>query len=205
MSDDSNLPPVLPHCVHCRAPVAPDEAVVIGGEMVCAACKPFVVQQLREGVVPQHVLPLAGFRIRFLAFLIDIIIGYVAGMVLGLLAGESLMEASGFGGAKEITPLDGLLIGVSLALDMIYSTVMLTRYGGTLGKLFTGLRIVRADGAALSWRRALGRTLACYLSVLTCFTGYMIALFDSERRALHDHICRTRVVRARKNSASAAV
>ena len=147
---------------------------------------------------------LAGFGIRFLALLIDIIIGYIFGLLLGLLAGESFADASGFGGSKEVTPLDGLLIGASFALDMIYSTVMLTRYGGTLGKLFTGLRVVRADGTALSWKRSLGRTLACYLSVLTCFTGYMIALFDSERRALHDHICRTRVVRARKISASAA-
>ena len=176
--------------------------MVIGGQTVCAACKPFVVQQLREGVAPKQTLPIAGLGLRSLAFFIDVIIGYTFGLLLGLLAGQSLADASGFGGSKEVTTLDVLLIGVSFALDMIYSTVMLTRYGGTLGKLFTGIRIVRADGTALSWQRALGRTLACYLSVLTCCTGYLIALFDSERRALHDHICRTRVVHARKNSTS---
>lgn len=204
MSDDANLPPALRFCIHCQNTVSPDEAVVICGQTVCANCKPFAVQQLREGIAPQNALPLAGLGIRFFAFLINIIIGYIAGLVLGLLAGQSLIEASGFGDSKEITPFDGLLIGVSLALDMIYSAIMVTRYGGTLGKLFTGLRIVRADGTALSWPRALGRTLAVYLSVLTCCTGHVIALFDSERRALHDHICGTRVIRARKNSASAA-
>ena len=201
MSNNANRPPVPRSCIHCQIPVSPDEAVLIGGQTVCANCKPVAVQQLREGITPQHALPLAGFGIRFIAFLSDIIIGYTFGLVLGLLAGQSITDASGFGDSKKFTALDGLLLGVSCALDLTYSTVMLTRYGGTLGKLFTGIRVVRADGTALSWRRALGRTLACYLSVLTCFTGYVIALFDSERRALHDHICGTRVIRIRKKPA----
>jgi hypothetical protein len=29
---------------------------------------------------------------------------------------------------------------------------------------------------------------------MTCFIGYIIAAFDNEKRALHDHICTTRVV-----------
>ena len=56
----------------------------------------------------------------------------------------------------------------------------------------------------LRWLRALGRTLSCYMSILPCFAGCLIAVFDPERRALHDHICRTRVVRARRNSAGVA-
>ena len=204
MNNDSNLPPVLPHCIRCQASVAPDDAVVIGGEMVCAACKPFVLQQLREGVAPKQTLPLAGIGIRFLAFFIDGVIGYTLGLLIGLLSGQSLAEASGFDGSSEFTRLDGLLLVISIALDLTYATLMLTRYGGTLGKLFTGLRVVREDGTGLSWQRALSRTLAGYLSFLTCLIGYVIAVFDPERRALHDHICRTRVVRARRNSAGVA-
>jgi len=32
------------------------------------------------------------------------------------------------------------------------------------------------------------------LSRIICDIGYIIAVFDSEKRALHDHICNTRVV-----------
>jgi hypothetical protein len=31
----------------------------------------------------------------------------------------------------------------------------------------------------------------------TCAIGYIIAGFDSEKRALHDHICSTRVITTR--------
>jgi uncharacterized RDD family membrane protein YckC len=54
--------------------------------------------------------------------------------------------------------------------------------------------VVTADGGRVSYLRALGRYFAKMLSGFTCLIGYIIAAFDGQKRALHDHICNTRVV-----------
>jgi uncharacterized RDD family membrane protein YckC len=53
---------------------------------------------------------------------------------------------------------------------------------------------VTATGGKVSYPRALGRFFAKILSSLICLIGFIIAGFDSEKRALHDRICDTRVV-----------
>ncbi len=58
-----------------------------------------------------------------------------------------------------------------------------------------GLKVIRSDGSPISYWRAFGRYLGTQLSSLTLMIGYIIAAFDDEKRALHDHICDTRVVR----------
>jgi uncharacterized RDD family membrane protein YckC len=57
-----------------------------------------------------------------------------------------------------------------------------------------GLKIVTAEGTPITMMRAFGRAWAEQLSGLVCNIGYILAAFDSEKRALHDHICSTRVV-----------
>jgi uncharacterized RDD family membrane protein YckC len=57
-----------------------------------------------------------------------------------------------------------------------------------------GLRVVRPDGESLTFMRAFGRHFAEMLSGLILMIGYLMAAFDSEKRALHDRISDTRVV-----------
>jgi uncharacterized RDD family membrane protein YckC len=56
------------------------------------------------------------------------------------------------------------------------------------------IHIVTGSGEKVTYARATGRVFAEMLSGLICNIGYLIAAFDSEKRALHDHICNTRVV-----------
>jgi uncharacterized RDD family membrane protein YckC len=63
--------------------------------------------------------------------------------------------------------------------------------GRTFGKLVVGLRVVDADGHPLSVRRALLRTIAFPLSFLLFFLGFVLALFQKQRRALHDLLAGT--------------
>ena len=57
------------------------------------------------------------------------------------------------------------------------------------------IKVVTADGGRVSYARAFGRYFAKMLSAFTCMIGYIIAVFDNpQKRALHDHICNTRVV-----------
>ena len=58
-----------------------------------------------------------------------------------------------------------------------------------------GIKVIRSDGAPITYGRAAGRFFAEYLSLLTIYIGYIMAGFDEEKRALHDHICDTRVVK----------
>ena len=46
----------------------------------------------------------------------------------------------------------------------------------------------------MTYGRATGRYFAHFLSSFTLGIGYLIAAFDNEKRALHDHVCDTRVV-----------
>jgi len=57
------------------------------------------------------------------------------------------------------------------------------------------VRIVTAEGYKVSYLRAFARYFAKILSALTCLIGFIIAAFDDEKRALHDRICSTRVVK----------
>ena len=69
------------------------------------------------------------------------------------------------------------------------------RHGATPGKMAWGLKVIRADGGTVSYGRAFGRFWAQLLSGLLLGIGFIMVAFDDEKRALHDHICDTRVIR----------
>jgi len=66
----------------------------------------------------------------------------------------------------------------------------------TIGKRWMGLKVTDAQGERISFLRATARYGAKYLSALPCFLGFIMALFSSRGRALHDRLTDTRVVRA---------
>ena len=84
---------------------------------------------------------------------------------------------------------------VGIALGSCYEAFFVNKMGATPGKMALGLKVVRPDGRPVDLGRAFGRYFAKMLSGLILFIGYIIAGFDSEKRALHDMICDTRVVR----------
>jgi uncharacterized RDD family membrane protein YckC len=57
------------------------------------------------------------------------------------------------------------------------------------------MRIVRSDFSRLTYRRAAIRFFGKMLSDLTMYIGYIMAGFDPQRRALHDYIADTRVIK----------
>jgi uncharacterized RDD family membrane protein YckC len=65
----------------------------------------------------------------------------------------------------------------------------------TIGKRWVGLKVTDENGERISFLRATGRYAAKYLSALPCFLGFMLALFSSTGRTLHDRLAETRVVR----------
>ncbi len=204
---DSATGPGTLYCAECGRPTSPDELVRFGDFLVCPNCKTSYAQRLREGAMPAATFPYGGFWIRFLASLIDwIILTVVTSIVQYLFFGsffnmppmqpnaspEEIMAALG-----PIFAVAGAAWAVSTAIHCCYESIFIWKMGATPGKMALGLKVVRPDGSPLSLGRSIGRFFAKILSGLILLIGYIIAGFDSEKKALHDMICDTRVMKAR--------
>ena len=179
-------------CSECGTKFPTDEMIAFGSSLVCANCKDRFAQKLREGVSLGAARHYAGFWIRVLARLIDAVIAWIFYLAVGLLFFRSMFFGSRdavFGAAF------GIMYLVQVAAAASYEILLTARYGGTLGKLALKLRVITAGGERLSIGLSAGRYFAQILSAFTLTIGYIMAGFDSEKRALHDRICNTRVVR----------
>lgn len=183
-------------CAECHGVFSIADMIPYGTIRVCANCKPIFMQKLAEGATLRTgALNYAGIGARFGAVLLDGILLYVVNTVLNLAAGLGLFREHVNPQAGPGAPLAVVLVFMlQMAITMSYEVVLVGRYGATLGKMACGIRVVTAEGQPVSYLRALGRYWAKQLSALTCMIGYLIAFWDKEKRALHDHICNTRVV-----------
>ncbi len=84
-------------------------------------------------------------------------------------------------------------------LVLAYFT-LLTRIGRgwTLGKWLAGIRVVRLDGKAWTLWSSFGRAGGYGASLSTFGLGFLQALWNRNRQALHDRIAETVVVRAQR-------
>ena len=179
-------PPPIAFCSICSLPNSPDDLLTFHSRLICPACKPRFALALTLGLdlslPPQRY---AGFWIRAGARLIDsILIAIVQYALIFAVAGLGSETAVSLG-------VSGLIY---LLVHPTYEAVMTVQHRATLGKLALGIRILRTDGATLSWGRAIGRYFAQLLSQITLFIGYLMAAFDQRNQALHDRLCDTVVV-----------
>jgi uncharacterized RDD family membrane protein YckC len=98
-------------------------------------------------------------------------------------------------------PIDGLrpswpYLGSYLAfLALVYAVYFTGTTGQTLGKIVYGLRVVDTAGRPPGYLRAAGRAALGALGVLVAGLGLVPVLFDPARRAFHDRVLHTRVIR----------
>lgn len=129
------------------------------------------------------------------AILIDYIL-LICIPVVCLLLGRSFS----YDGSKLLTSEfsnAGWLIMILFALTnlVIFPLVV----GKSLGKMLTGLRVVKTDGHPASLVSLLIRHLIGYpLTFLTLGLGFLIAIFNQEGRALHDLLAGTVVIYGRR-------
>jgi uncharacterized RDD family membrane protein YckC len=176
-------------CSICNNEYPEDEVVKFDNHIICAACKPIFLQKLREGIpVTAADLDYGGFWIRFVAKVIDGIVEGGISIAITLIIG---LMTQFFGNKMSVFYL------ISYPIAIVYVTYFVGAYGATPGKMALGLKVVRPDGERVSYLRAFARYWAELLSGLILAIGYIIAAFDGQKRALHDHICDTRVVKDR--------
>lgn len=188
------LPAAAPpssRCSECGRAYAPDTLIQFDDARICTNCKPLFVRKLREGVRVHNGLAYAGFWIRFGAKFIDGLVLFVINMAFWI----AFALATGGDDSVDAETNEFLLQAIYLCMGAVYTTFFLGRFGATPGKMACGLKVVAPAGGSIGYPRALRRQLAEYLSGLILLIGYIMAAFDGEKRALHDRICRTRVVR----------
>jgi uncharacterized RDD family membrane protein YckC len=80
-------------------------------------------------------------------------------------------------------------------LGLLYAAFFTGSTGQTPGKMVTGLRVVDGNGLPPGFVRALARAALGSLGLLVLGAGLLTLLFDPARRALHDRLFQTRVVK----------
>jgi uncharacterized RDD family membrane protein YckC len=188
-------PPIaVQYCSECGQPWPSEELARFGDRLICRNCKISYAQKLREGVASAATFTYAGFWIRFIAALLDWVILFVAGMVVQLPFARMLQSRD----VAETLMALGFVYLIDLAIGATYETVFVSRFGATPGKMALDLKVVRPDGGPVSVGRAAGRYFAKIVSGIVLMIGYIMAGFDPEKRALHDMMCDTRVVKVSK-------
>ena len=181
------------YCTECGKPYATGFMLQYGTSWVCANCKPHFAQKIREGTLFASRFPYAGFWIRFGAHSID-------GVILTIVTTFINFFLIGFVSLRRMDPMSMIaslssVYTAQFALTAAYQSLFLWKYGGTPGKLMLGLKVVRPDGSGLSLGISFGRYAATLVSGFTMGIGYLMAAVDDEKRALHDRLCGTRVIK----------
>ena len=115
----------------------------------------------------------AGFWIRAVALLLDLILVGIVCSIIGI-------------------PTHNALLLVLAA----YGAVMWKLRGTTIGGIVCGLRVARLDGRAIDWPTAVTRALGSFLSLFVAGLGFIWVVFDPERQSWHDKIAGTVMVHA---------
>jgi uncharacterized RDD family membrane protein YckC len=179
---------------------APEPAPVVVPEeepVIAASVKPLVAsaappEETAASAAPSFVD--AGFGFRFAAAMMDILI-YAAlfFVILIPLTGSFFISETVEPGQVFARFEAGFLF--LLGLHLGYQTFFVGKYGDTPGKMIFHLKVVREDGKSLTYRHAFKRGLGELLTGITLGMGYLWAVKDGEKRALHDRLCATWVIK----------
>lgn len=120
----------------------------------------------------------AGFLERFLAILIDAVILFIPGFIIG-----------------EFVPrLIGFVIQIALGIG--YTLYFWTTSGATPGKMVMKLKVVNAQtGELLDPGTSILRYVGYFVSALPLYLGFIWVAFDEKKEGFHDKIAKTRVIK----------
>jgi uncharacterized RDD family membrane protein YckC len=121
----------------------------------------------------------AGFWIRALARLVDVIFGIFIGLFSGLVVGIFLgiLQVAGMiepGWDTRIQGLKALSLLLSMIGGLLYQSAAEGIYGAAMGKLICGLRVITAEALPCDMKKAFLRNLAYFFDALFFgLVGYM--------------------------------
>ena len=177
------------------------DAAQAGYQATAAMANPFPPQPA-PAVAAAPALPYAGFWLRFVAYLIDIVIIDIVlfGIViLGILAFGGMAFLRGMQNGMDtndpaavatvLVIIGGTVLAALAAAWVYYAWLESSRHQGTLGKMALGLTVTDMEARRVTFGRATGRFFAKLVTGLIPFAiGYIMAGFTEKKQALHDMI-----------------
>ncbi len=138
---------------------------------------------------PPEERPAVGLE-RFYAALIDVAVLAPIFILVVYFASRAARVA-----IPALQPAWPYLAGYLAFLGLVYGCYFTGTTGQTVGKMAAGLRVVDAAGHPPGYVRAFVRALFGAFGVLAAGLGLLPMMFDPARRAFHDRLFRTRVVK----------
>jgi len=133
---------------------------------------------------------------RFIALIIDwAALSIIIGLLSAIFGIGSADQVQAMMSSGDYTTMAGFFASSGI-IRLLYFTLMeSSKHQATLGKMALGMKVVRADGGRISMGKAILRYFGKWLSGLILGIGYIMAAFTDKKRALHDMIASTLVVR----------
>lgn len=194
----ANVPENATFCSACGQPTgvasgAPTTGVTVGGYAPVAASVAMAAPTAKY----------AGFWLRFVAFIIDVIIlGFIGFVVtlpfMGSLPIGALMHGRPMS-PDELAPFVGgmgRLVLLRIAVNWLYYALFeSSAWQATIGKKALGLTVTDLEGRRIGFGRATGRFFAKILSFMILCIGFFMIAFTSKKQGLHDILAGTLVLR----------
>ena len=139
-----------------------------------------------------------GFWRRLFAFEVDLLLlSLLLGifLVAGFIAAEWSSGDAGISLLKQARVIVPLIFPLAAVLAIVYFSFFHAVWGQTIGKMIFRVRVVQTGGQPLTFPLALLRTFAYLVSALPAFLGFIWAGFTAGKRAWHDWLSGTIVVR----------
>ena len=140
----------------------------------------------------------ASFETRLVAFILDLIVLasffalFVAFALLQLLLRSDFGDDDPPDQAYYVAAI--MILAYFVLFVPVYFVGLWTWRGQTLGKMAVAIRVVRSDGRPAGVGAALLRLVGYLFSSLLLFAGFLMIVFDRQRRGLHDRLADTVVV-----------
>ena len=140
-------------------------------------------------------LETAGFGPRFLAYMIDLIIVNLLGLVGGFIGTLFGLLFSFYGwGAAAFLQLGVQIIASLLLAGFYFASMESGASRATLGKASIGLMALRDDNKPMTRQQAIGRAASAFVTALTFYIGFLLCFFRADKKALHDLMSHSKVV-----------
>ena len=193
--------------VDAAAPSSPGALPPAPAPVVAAPIAPTPGYSYAATMEPPSHLVYAGFWLRVVAHLIDVVlltVALVAVAFVVMFVGAAPSLRFHPGGNTENNPVLMLIAFVLDIVIILSSIVGIWLYHaylesgpwqGTVGKRLLGIRVTGMTGERISFWHATGRFFARIIATLPFCAGYIMAAFTERKQALHDMIASTLVVR----------
>lgn len=141
-------------------------------------------------------IPASDFAPAFLLRVGSLLVDYIIFLVPPI---AGLVSDRMFGGNGLGIFTDRTLWLLAVVITVVNVVFLPLFAGQSIGKMLTGIRIVKADGTAAGRGAILARqTLGYFITLATFGIGFIVSAVNSSGRSLHDYIAGTVTVRAKR-------